>query len=475
MKVYIHTYGCQMNARDSEAAGAMLHSAGHEIVPDEPDADAIIVNTCSVRSKAEDKALGKLRLMVATKRTHPGRIVGVMGCMAQRSGEDLYKMVPGLDFVLGTQQLSELQSICESAPDGTHPVLNRLSNPPPDSRLLSGHRINGISAFVKASEGCNRQCSYCIVPAVRGEESSRPLAVIVSEISGLIDRGVREITLLGQSVTSYGLFNDVGLANVPSALGLTEPFPRLLEAVAGLSNLKRIRFTTSHPSGITAGLIRVMQAFPNICEHIHLPAQSGSDRILSLMKRGYSTADYRKAVAALRSAIPGISLTTDIIVGYPTESELDFEMTRQFMNEIRFDNSFIFKYSPRPGTVAATVDNDVPAEEKLRRNRILLDDQDACSLVVNGELVGTEVQVLVEGPSLRDSTRWAGRTRTNKIAIVQPLDGMLSPCLVDVLIERRMPQTLYGRIVRCLERYDIQDTKWMHPTGTIADQRQKEP
>lgn len=437
-----------MNVRDSEAVSALLLGCGYEIVPSDTDADVIIVNTCSVRNKAEDKALGKLRELIYSKRDHPGRIVGAIGCMAQRAREELFTKAKGLDFAIGPRRLASLPSVIEAVRRGEGPLLDVLETED-RQESLSGHSITGATAFVTVVEGCSRGCTYCVVPAARGPETSRPVDHILNEARSVIAAGAVDITLLGQNVASYGRRSaSVVLEQRTSPLGLKEPFPRLLESVSLIPGIKRLRFISNHPSGITDELIMVMRQTPSICEHMHLPIQSGSDRLLKLMNRGYSVSEYRDAVHRLRSALPGLALTTDIIVGFPTETELDFDATRSFMEEIQFDNSYIFKYSPRPRTTAAGWPDDVPQKTKLIRNRILLEDQDRVGLRINQELIGQEVEVLIEGASLRNSTRLSGRTRTGKIVIIEPVDTMSGPCMAQVKIDRAMPQTMYGTVVR---------------------------
>ncbi len=444
MRFHIHTYGCQMNVRDSEAAAALLITRGYEPVSDEAQADLILVNTCSVRGKAEDKALGKLRLLVVGKQDAPGRIVGIMGCMAQRLQDELLRSVRGLDFVIGTRQLSRLPEVLDEVCAGRGPVVC-AGGEDEDVARLSGHLSGGgPSAFVNILFGCDRRCSYCIVPDVRGHERSRLAADVLAEVEGLAVQGVREVTLLGQSVMSYGRRQEVWAGGRVSAMGLKEPLPRLLEAVCGISGVERVRFMSGHPSGCTAALARVMAEQPKVCPYLHLPVQSGSDRILARMRRGYTADDYRRAVTILRDAVPGLSLTTDIIVGFPGETEEDFEATARFAEMMDFDNAFIFKYSPRPGTPAAAWEDDVPYADKMKRNRRLLDEQDIRGLRLNQRLVGTVQQVLVEGVSLRNSRRWSGRSRNNKIVVFDPPPGVRRGDLIEVRIERVMAQTIYG-------------------------------
>ena len=433
-----------MNVRDSEAVSALLAAAGHQPAHNEDEADLVVVNSCSVRGKAEDKALGKLGLLCATKRERPTRIVGLMGCMAQRLGRDVFKRVPGLDFSVGTRRCGAIPRLVARVIAGETAILE-TSDPDETPDVPDAHTDSGFSAFVTILLGCNRRCAYCIVPDVRGQEYSRPAREILAEITALARNGVREVTLLGQSVMNYGRTSEVwDDSDKPSPGATTEPFSRLLEAVAAIPGIIRIRFTSGHPSGVTDQLVRSVASLPQVCHHLHLPVQSGSDRILRLMRRGYTRADYLDAIQRLREAMPDFALTTDVIVGFPGETVADFEETRTLMNEADFDNAFIFKYSPRPGTPAADMEDDVSEEEKMRRNQVLLEDQDRRGVAANQRLVGTVQEVLVEGPSLRNASRWSGRSPGNKIVIFDPIPGMQPGTLAQIRITRAAPQTLYG-------------------------------
>ncbi len=445
MKFHVKTYGCQMNERDSEAVGALLMASGYEQAADEDDADIIIINTCSVRKKAEDKALGKLGLLTYDKENRRV-IVGAIGCMVQRLQNHLLEMVPGLDFAVGTQNLSKLPEILASVLNSRERVIETGTGGGNDS-LLCGHNSKNVCAFVNILFGCDRGCSYCVVPAVRGPERSRPADEIISEVKALAKTGCREVTLLGQSVMSYGRKNKVWPEDYVSPMGFKEPLPRLLEVVNAIDGIKRIRFTSGHPSGCTEELVRAMAELPNVCEHIHLPLQSGSDRVLKLMRRGYTVDDYRKAVEAMRKVMPDMGITTDIIVGFTSETHEEFEMTRLFMDEIGFDNAFIFKYSPRPDTPAADWKDDVPADEKMSRNKLLLEEQDRRSNALNVKYTGRTLEVLVEGVSKRNKTRLSGRSRSNKIVVFDCADDIKNGSLINVVIERVMAQTLYGKVL----------------------------
>jgi tRNA-2-methylthio-N6-dimethylallyladenosine synthase len=442
MKVFIKTYGCQMNERDSEVVAGLLACAGHVLARREAEAEAILVNTCSVRGKAEDKAIGKLRLLAA--RSRPGRVLGVMGCLVQRIGAGIFEKVPGLHLAVGTQAYTRLPDLLEDAGPGRPPILALEPGGPPMDRPF-GHRPGKVSAFVNILFGCSRACSYCVVPRVRGPEWSRSVSSVLEEVRGLAAGGAREVVLLGQSVMAYGRRGGPPADLPESPLGLREPFPRLVEAVAAVPGIVRVRFTSGHPSGCTDDLARVMAAVPGVCPHLHLPLQSGSDRILALMNRGYTRADYVRAARRLRDAVPGLALSTDVIVGFPSETESDFEETRGLLDELGFDNAFIFQYSPRPGTRAADLPDDVPAADKLRRNHLLLEDQDRRSRAFGEALIGRDVEVLAEGPSRRDRARWAGRTPWNRLVIFAAAGPLAPGDLVRVRVERATPQTLNGR------------------------------
>lgn len=445
MKYHVKTYGCQMNERDSECIGVLLAEYGHERAENESDADVVIVNTCSVREKAEAKALGKLGLLVSGARDGGKKIVGASGCMVQRLRHEIFMKVPGLGFAVGPRNIHELPRVLERVRSGARSVLAVTDDDEPPT-ALSGHEPGSPTAFVNILFGCNFRCAFCIVPAVRGREWSRPAADVVSEVSALAAAGTREVTLLGQSVMSYGRRNPVWPDDAISPRGFTEPLPRLLEILNDLEGLERIRFTSGHPVGCTEELTRAMASLPAVCDHLHLPVQSGSDRVLRLMRRGYTVDVYRRAVAELRKAVPSVAVTTDVIVGFPSETEEEFEQTRAFMDEIGFDNAFVFKYSPRSGTAAEEWDDDVPAEEKLRRNRVLLADQDERASRANAGIEGSIVSVLAEGQSARNPSTWSGRTTTNKIVVFEPPERIQAGELLSVEIDRTTSQALYGKV-----------------------------
>lgn len=402
MKFLIHTYGCQMNVRDSEAVEALLLAVGHEKAANEAEAELVIVNSCTVRQKAEEKAIGKAGNLIAD-----GKITGMMGCAVKRLGDGLLKKLPKLAFAVAPGEILKIPYIKGGDP-------------------LAAHAQTGLSAFVTVMTGCDNCCSYCIVPKVRGHEFSRPADDIVREVECLAARGVKEVTLLGQSVLRY------------------KGFPRLLRRLQEIEGLKRIRFTSAHPKGCTDELVAVYGDCPKVCRHLHLPVQSGSDRILAEMGRRYTREEYLAAVAKLRAFDPEFSVTTDVIVGYPGETEEDFEATRTLMDAAGFDNAFIFKYSPRPGTRSAALPDDVTTEEKERRDQVLLADQECRGQARNDRLIGTVREVIAEGPSKRNAARWAGRDGGNRIVVWDADGSDRVGDLVKLRITEAHPQILIG-------------------------------
>ena len=406
-----------MNVRDSEAVEALLLAAGHEKAVGEADADLVIVNSCTVRQKAEEKAVGKAGYLCST-----GKVVGLMGCAVKRMGEQVFARLPKLDFAVGPRRFGLIPRLLERIAAGERRILEVGDDDVPLG--LDAHpdiARAGTSAqfqsYVTVLLGCDNRCSYCIVPDVRGHEYSRPAREVIAEVRCLAERGVKEVCLLGQSVLRYGVRNRAWAEDEPNPHGYTEAFPRLLAALNEIPCLERIRFTSAHPKGCTDELVRVYRECPKVCRHLHLPVQSGSDRILSEMGRHYTRAEYLAAVGRLRAFDPEFAVTTDVIVGYPGETEADFEATRSLMEEAEFDNAFVFKYSPRPGTRSAALEDDVPTAEKERRNQVLLADQETRGLRRNEALVGTVREVMVEGPSKRNRARWSGRDSGNRIVV----------------------------------------------------------
>ena len=445
-----------MNVRDSEAVGAMLEAAGYVRAEGEADADVIIVNSCTVRQKAEEKAIGKCGNLNALK-DRP-RIVGLMGCAVKRLGADVFKKLPKLDFAVGPRRFGMIPKIISDLQEAGYPLerkgAQRLEIPDEDEvpEGLDAHpdapakdSAEAFRSYVTILLGCDNRCSYCIVPDVRGHEYSRPAKQVVAEVASLASRGVKEVCLLGQSVLRYGVRNSAWFDGDGES-SYAEPFPRLLEALEKVDGLERIRFTSAHPKGCTDELVRAFRECRKVCRHLHLPVQSGSDRVLSEMGRRYTRAEYLAAVRKLREFDPEFSLTTDVIVGYPGETEEDFEETRSLMEEAGFDNAFIFKYSPRPGTRSVALPDDVPTAEKERRDQVLLADQEKRGLRRNSMLVGTVREVLVEGPSLRNKARWSGRDSGNRIVVFEPSAPLEIGSLVQVKITEAHPQILVGEL-----------------------------
>lgn len=444
MKIYIKTYGCQMNERDSEACAGMLVQSGHSIVNEEDEADVLIFNTCSVRELAERKAIGKIGIMKKLKKIKPDLIIGVMGCMAQNLGKSLLKQLPHVDFIIGTGQLHKLPEILNSITNERRQEVSVEES----SDVLTGMsthfygRPNPMFAYVAITRGCNRFCSYCIVPYVRGREISRDIPDVVLEVKELVDSGVREIMLLGQNVAAFGLGGDTN----PPAEGVS-PFADLLAELNEIEGLRRIRFTSPYPSYFNDKLIDAIATLPKVCHNLHLPLQSGSNRILKLMNRHYTAEQYLKIVNKLKSRIPDITFSTDVIVGFPGETEEDFNATRDLMNIVDYDNAFIFKYSPRKGTPAAEMADQVPLETKEERNKLLLDDLALRSEKQNVALVGSTQEVLIEGPSKRNPRRWSGRASNAKMVIFSPEPGMQTGDLAKIKISRATRASLFGNIV----------------------------
>ncbi|MCG3150381.1 MAG: tRNA-2-methylthio-N(6)-dimethylallyladenosine synthase [Verrucomicrobiae bacterium] len=435
-QVYIKTYGCQMNERDSEAVAAMLRDRGYGITGAEDDADIILLNTCSVRDLAEQKALGKMRSLAHAKKQKPALILGYMGCMAQSRGAELLEN-PAVNLVVGTQKFHKIADYLDEMELRTPFQIADIAAEAGSESTIKDHILgsNGdrqVTAFVSIMQGCDMHCSFCIVPSTRGTERSRPIAEIVDEVRRLADQGVREVTLLGQIVTSYGR-RDSGKS----------AFAKLLAAVHSVHGIERIRFTSPHPKGFGDDLVAAYRDLPKLCEHAHLPVQCGSNRLLKAMNRGYTRETYLKIIEKLRTARPGIAITTDVIVGFPGETVEDFEQTADLMRSVEFDQAYIFKYSIRRDTPAAALPEQLPEAVKEERNQILLEILDTRLLRKNEALVGTTVEILVEGPSNKKPYRMFGRTRTNKGVVFDGSDRHKGH-LLPVRIERATVTTLYG-------------------------------
>lgn len=435
--VFIRTFGCQMNVYDTNRMYSILSERGYRRAPSPETADLILLNSCSVRDKAEHKAMSELGKYRLIKERRPRVVLGFGGCVAQQEGKRLLGRAPFLDFVFGTQSIHLLPEILDEAAEGKGRAARTEMSPEMVVEELYPRRFDarGTKAFVSIMRGCDNYCSYCIVPYVRGREVSRKPADVLKEVESLVADGVREVTLLGQNVNSYGK----GLAG-------SIDFAGLLERIHRVPDLLRLRFTTSHPKDFGPRLIETMAGLGKICDHLHLPVQSGSNRILKLMRRGYSVEDYLEKLALLREKIPGIAVTSDIITGFPGESERDFEQTLALVRQACFDNIFSFRYSTRPGTRAAALEDDVPEEEKLRRLAVLQELQRGISRKIGEAEVGTDVEVLVEGVSRTDAERFTGRTPGNRIvnftcAGARP--GQLATVRIDRVLKNSLSGTMH--------------------------------
>ena len=445
-KFFIKTYGCQMNERDSEQVAHSLIARGYERADSEQEADVVLLNTCSVRDMADQKALGKMGMLGRIANERPHVVFGFLGCMAQVRGASLLKNLPHVDLVVGTQKFHR---VADYVDDALERKLTRAMDDPrfsivdvdeePGSQSTIRHQQlapKQATAFVSIMQGCNMHCTFCIVPQTRGAERSRPIEQIVAEVRELVSRGVKEVTLLGQIVNLYGRHEFPKIGN-------KSPFVQLLDAVHEIEGLQRLRFTSPHPIGFRKDLIDAYGRLPKLVDHLHLPMQSGSNRILKAMHRTYTAEKYADLVRQVRDARKGIGITTDIIVGFPGETDDDYQQTRALVEEINFDNAFVFRYSPRRDTPAAGMADQIDERIKERRNHHLLEIVNESARRINERLVGRTLEVLCEGPSKTNSSRLMGRTRTNKIVLFEGPEEFVG-VLVDVRIERATGFSLYG-------------------------------
>ncbi|HXG62785.1 MAG TPA: tRNA (N6-isopentenyl adenosine(37)-C2)-methylthiotransferase MiaB [Planctomycetota bacterium] len=405
-KVFIETFGCQMNVLDSELILSRLQAQGWSPADRREEADLILFNTCSVREHAEERALSHAGLVQRLKARKPDLVVGIVGCMAQNRQDRLFEQLPHVQLVVGPRHFGAIPRLVEEVRATGR---RRIAVADFDDEFIDGaealqSRANRFQAYVKAMEGCDLSCTYCVVPMTRGREVSRPPDRIVEEVRRLADQGTVEVTLLGQTVNSYGK-------------GLRPPcdLAELLRRVSEVEGIRRLRFITSHPSFVRPSLVAALRDLPKVCKYLHIPPQSGSNRILKAMRRGYTVERYVEICDTLRSEVPGIEIAGDFIVGFPGETPAEFEETVALLERIRFQNAFLFKYSPRPGTDAAALPDDVPEPEKARRHQVLLEVQERISLQKNRARVGQRLEVLVEGPSKRDPRRQTGRTDTHQV------------------------------------------------------------
>ncbi len=439
-KLFIRTFGCQMNEYDSEKMADVLREAeGVELTQDPEDADIILFNTCSVREKAQEKVFSDLGRVRQLKQTRPGLVIGVGGCVASQEGEAIVRRAPYVDVVFGPQTLHRLpelirqrRSTGQAQVDISFPEIEKFDALPPA-------RVEGPAAFVSIMEGCSKYCSFCVVPYTRGPEVSRPFDSVLVEVADLADQGVREVTLLGQNVNAYR-----GPTGGPD--GEVADFAMLLEYVHEIPGIERIRYTTSHPKEMTSRLIEAHGRLPKLVPFLHLPVQAGSDRVLAAMKRGYTALEYKSIIRRLRAARPDMTLSSDFIVGFPGETESDFQKTMDLVRQIGFDQSFSFVYSRRPGTPAADLQDDTPQAEKLdrlHRLQALINEQAAA---ISAAMVGSTQRLLVEGPSRRDPREMRGRTENNRIVNFAGHPRLIGH-MVDVRITQALSNTLRGEII----------------------------
>jgi tRNA-2-methylthio-N6-dimethylallyladenosine synthase len=402
-KLHLITYGCQMNEYDSERVAGLLREGRYELTERPDDADVVLLNTCAIREKCEDKVYSQLGALRRLKQARPDMVIGVMGCMAVLRSADVRARAPHVDLVFGSPAIARVGELVERARRGAGPVLDTGEG----ALVKITKRPDGASrlkAFVTVMEGCEKHCTFCVVPTTRGRERSHAPEAIVEEIRGLVDQGCREVTLLGQTVNAYGR-------------DLTPPtdLAALLERVDRIDGLERIRFTTSNPYNLTRRLIEALRDIPKVCEQLHLPLQSGSDRILERMNRGYTRARYLELIAELKETVPGIALSTDLIVGFPGETDEDFVRTADVVRQVEYDHAFVFRYSRRPGTPAAEMADQVPDAVKAARNTALLEVAERAAAERARRLVGRVMPVLVDGAARRDPSQAAGRTRCNRV------------------------------------------------------------
>ncbi|HWM25503.1 MAG TPA: tRNA (N6-isopentenyl adenosine(37)-C2)-methylthiotransferase MiaB [Chthoniobacterales bacterium] len=443
---FIKTYGCQMNERDSEQVAHSLLQRGYERAAHETEADVVLLNTCSVRDMADQKALGKMGMLGQIAKRRPEVVFGFLGCMAQAQGQALFAGLPHVDLVVGTQKFHRVADYIEELLEKKR--ARRMDDPrfsicdigeeTGSEETIRDHELKDrqATAFVSIMQGCNMHCTFCIVPQTRGAERSRSIEEVVGEVRKLVARGVKEVTLLGQIVNLFGRHE---FATVKGK----SPFVQLLEAVHEIDGLERLRFTSPHPIGFRDDLLQAMADLPKLAEHVHLPLQSGSNRILKAMHRPYTAEKYRALVDRIRRKRDEMAITTDVIVGFPGEEEEDYARTRELVEEIQFDNAFIFRYSTRRDTPAATMPGQVDERVKEKRNQDLLAVVDASARRANERLVGRGVEILCEGPSRTNPARLMGRTRTNKIVVFEGKPEHVG-ALLEIDIQQSNGFSLYG-------------------------------
>ncbi len=440
-KVFIKTFGCQMNEYDSDKMVDVLHEADGYVRTDTPDdADVILFNTCSVREKAQEKVFSDLGRVKELKRANPGLVIGVGGCVASQEGDAIVKRAPYVDLVFGPQTLHRLPAMLQQRRDSgrsqvdiSFPEIEKFDHLPPA-------KVDGPTAFVSIMEGCSKYCSYCVVPYTRGEEVSRRFDDVLAEVAGLEAQGVKEITLLGQNVNAY---------RGEMADGEVADFALLIEYIAELDGIERIRYVTSHPKEFTQRLIDAYARVPKLVNHLYLPAQHGADKVLAAMKRGYTALEYKSIIRRLREVRPDISISSDFIVGFPGETDADFEAMMKLINDIGYDNSFSFIFSPRPGTPAANLEDDTPADVKQKRLMRLQAAIAENTRRISDAMVGTVQRILVEGPSKKDALQFQGRTENNRVVNFDagPDGARLVGRMLDLRITESYAYSLRGELV----------------------------
>jgi len=412
-KLFIRTFGCQMNEHDSERIAGMFKQEGYELCQQSEEADIVILNTCSIREKAEQKAYSELGRLQELKQENPRLIIGVAGCAAQREGEEILKRAPYVDLIFGSPNIDKVTELLNQTIHQKQPAV-LVDYPSRPLATLPAVRKDKLRAWVSIMEGCDYRCSFCVVPTTRGPERSRPSREIVSEVIQLAEAGYKEVTLLGQTVNSYGKRTAEGI-----------DLADLLRMINGIPNIKRIRFTTSHPNDLNLKLMTAMAELPKVCEHLHVPLQSGSDLVLKTMRRGYTFKEYQHKIETLRKLIPSVSVTSDIIVGFPGESEKDFSHTLEAISEIGFDGIFAFQYSLRPDTEAASLPDQVQEKVKEERLKQVLDLQHIVTDKRNQKLLGTTQEVLVEGRNQKYPDKLTGRNRANRVVHFSGPDSLI--------------------------------------------------
>jgi tRNA-2-methylthio-N6-dimethylallyladenosine synthase len=433
-KYHIHTFGCQMNVHDSEKIAGILSGSDYGQAASFSDADIIVLNTCNIREKAEQKFYSELGRLEEIKKNRPSLKIAVAGCIAKQKGDKLFKRFPYIDFIFGPNNIDSVQGWIDSS-NGSRRSTALIDNPEYHTKKLPVNRVGQVRAWVSIMYGCDNFCAYCVVPYTRGRERSRPYRDIYDEVVSLTEQGFKEISLLGQNVNSYG-----------KNLSEYVDFPDLLRMLNTIEGLHRIRFVTSHPRDLSEKLVNTMKDLPKICGHIHLPVQSGSDKILNLMNRGYSYQDYKNKINILKTAIPDIAVTTDIITGFPGEAEEDFQCTLKALAEIEYDGIFAFKYSKRPDTKALKLPDHVDEHVKSQRLSEILKLQEVITFKRNKLLEGETLEVLVEGASETDSNKLTGRTRTNKIVNFYGDKTDIGNFVMTRILEAKL-HSLYGEKV----------------------------